>query len=653
MNLKIISWESKGLRSPDMHVQLDVHGLKKITLVQMPNGTGKTTTLNMIQAAMTGDARYWSAERVMDYRPTNASSDSATFKLELLIDNSPLTFELILDFDTKKVFYKTTSPEIGGVVEDWSPPTHIRRFLNKSFVGLFIFDGELAERLLKSDTQHAEAENAIDALCQLYLFDDCNNKLDKFWNDATKSVGPTTGQGLSIWKKKEVELKNRKDELIKLKNELEKKSTLFGKVIEELSASVGERLASEGGQKNEWVNAKDNESVLISSVDTIGSELMDIMRKPYLLNSCFSDALINLKDKMDKHQLPRKTSSQFFMELTEDKECICGRPMDAAAKSEILKNSNKYLGEDITGALNALKDDIVKYVTNVDENLFKDKKEELKIEVNEAFLATTKRQILENQFLESGGKALQDDQITLTKKEIEKDEIDESLEDINETDDGSDDLESFSLASITRQYKQARNKVNEISDTVNLHKQVETIQDVLNSAKKISRDLIREELTIECNKKINQVLRRNPVRISRIGRSLELEGQRGASAGQTLAIGYTFLASLLHKGQNEFPLVVDSPAGPIDPTVRKEVAEMIPDLCDQFLAFTTASEKLKFVKPLAKACNNDITYLTLFRKTEGSKDLMKDLPEQDVIETDSGVLVSGKEYFELFDNEDE
>ncbi|HIE73036.1 MAG TPA: hypothetical protein EYQ06_01975 [Flavobacteriales bacterium] len=653
MNLKIISWESKGLRSPDMCVKLDVNGLKKITLVQMPNGTGKTTTLEMIQAAMTGEARWWSSEKVMDYRPTNASFDSATFKLELLIDKSPLTFELILDFDTKKVFYKTISPEIGGIVDDWSPPTHVRRFLNKSFVGLFIFDGELAERLLKSDTQHAEAENAIDALCQLYLFDDCNKKLDEFWNDATRATGPTTGQGLSIWRRKEVDLKNRKDELFKLKDGLEKKSILLKKEIEELTGSITERLASEGGRKNEWVKAKDEESTLISNVDTVGSEFMEIMRKPYLLNSCFSDALINLKDKMDKHQLPRKTSSQFFMELIEDPECICGRPMNAEAKSTILKNSNKYLGEDITGTLNALKDDIVKYVTNADKNLFTLKKEELKGEVNKAFLATTSRQILENQFLESGGKALQDDQIKLTKLEAKDFEIDESLEDINEPDDGDDNLDSLSLASITRQYNKAKNKANEISDTVNLHKQVEIIQDVLNSAKKISRDLIRDELTIECNEKIQQVLKRNPVRISRIGRSLELEGQRGASAGQTLAIGYTFLASLLHKGQNEFPLVVDSPAGPIDPTVRKEVAEMIPDLCDQFLAFTTASEKLKFVKPLARACNNDITYLTLFRKTDGSKDLMQDLPKQGVIETDSGVLVSGKEYFELFDSEDE
>jgi len=653
MNLKIISWESKGLRSPDMRVKLDLHGLKKITLVQMPNGTGKTTTLNMIQAAMTGDARYWSAERVMDYRPANTNSDSAVFKLELLIDKIPLTFELILDFLNKKVFYKTTSPEIGGVVDDWSPPTHVRRFLNKSFVGLFIFDGELAERLLKSDTQHAEAENAIDALCQLYLFDDCNKKLDKFWSDATRDTGPTTGQGLSMWKKKLKVFEGRKSELTKLKSGLEEKSVSLEKEINDLSISVNERLASEGGVKDEWINAKDEENTLTSNVDTIGSEFMNVMRKPYLLNSCFCNALINLKDKMDKHQLPRKTSSQFFIELTEDLECICGRPMNAEAKSTILKNSSKYLGEDITGTLNALKDDIVKYVTNADKTAFNDKKEELRDEVSQAFVATTNRQILENQFLESGGEALQNDQKILTEKENEKREIDESLEDINEDDDGDNNQDSYSLASITRQYNQAKNKVNEISDTVNLHKQVEAIQDILNSAKKISRDLIRDELTIECNEKIKQVLRRNPVRISRIGRSLELKGQRGASAGQTLAIGYTFLASLLHKGQNEFPLVVDSPAGPIDPTVRKEVAEMIPNLCDQFLAFTTASEKLRFVKPLANACNNDITYLTLFRKIAGSEDLVKNLPKKGVIETDSGVLVSGKEYFELFDNEDE
>ena len=52
MELKIISWESKGLRCPDGKVNLYENGYKRFNFIQMPNGTGKTTYLELIQYAL-------------------------------------------------------------------------------------------------------------------------------------------------------------------------------------------------------------------------------------------------------------------------------------------------------------------------------------------------------------------------------------------------------------------------------------------------------------------------------------------------------------------------------------------------------------------------------------------------------------------------
>ena len=48
MNIEIKGWKSEGLRCPDVDFNLDKNK-RLITLIQMPNGTGKTTTLKLLK----------------------------------------------------------------------------------------------------------------------------------------------------------------------------------------------------------------------------------------------------------------------------------------------------------------------------------------------------------------------------------------------------------------------------------------------------------------------------------------------------------------------------------------------------------------------------------------------------------------------------
>ena len=84
-------------------------------------------------------------------------------------------------------------------------------------------------------------------------------------------------------------------------------------------------------------------------------------------------------------------------------------------------------------------------------------------------------------------------------------------------------------------------------------------------------------------------------------------------------VAYGFMATLFSNTERELPFVVDSPANSIDNKVREEVAELIPNLTEQFIAFTISSERNNFVKPLEKACASKVKYITLFRK--GDKEL--------------------------------
>ena len=95
----------------------------------------------------------------------------------------------------------------------------------------------------------------------------------------------------------------------------------------------------------------------------------------------------------------------------------------------------------------------------------------------------------------------------------------------------------------------------------------------------------------EANKRIEGLMPSNAIRIREITQSLVLQGQKAGSVGETLSIGYAFLATLFNRTEHQLPFIVDSPANPIDLEVRANVAELVPKLSHQFIAFTISSEK--------------------------------------------------------------
>lgn len=66
--LQIVKWKAEGFRCPDHEIIFlgEDDKIRPVTLIQMPNGTGKTTTLELLRAALSGSASegQWSKERI-------------------------------------------------------------------------------------------------------------------------------------------------------------------------------------------------------------------------------------------------------------------------------------------------------------------------------------------------------------------------------------------------------------------------------------------------------------------------------------------------------------------------------------------------------------------------------------------------------------
>ena len=105
MELQLIRWRYKGIRGglSDLEIELG-DPPPRWSLIQMPNGTGKTTTMALLRAALSG--RPPSADEVRAFR-ANDDVRSGEFELTLKIDSQLVRVLLKLDFEKGEMTYKT------------------------------------------------------------------------------------------------------------------------------------------------------------------------------------------------------------------------------------------------------------------------------------------------------------------------------------------------------------------------------------------------------------------------------------------------------------------------------------------------------------------------------------------------------------------
>lgn len=657
MRIDLVGWSSEGLRCPDVKIDLR-HGddVADVALIQMPNGTGKTTTLQLLNAALSGVATQWTPDKVRNLRRKGETHTKGSFKVTLLLEQKNfLTLEIVFDFSAGKARYMTTTAGSGGVVAGFMPPATIHRFLGPAFLSLFIFDGEFAARLL--DASKAEADQAVDALCQIYLLDDVVSFSDAFWEAETKAPGAKTSSGLKTWRDTRAGLVDREVELVNARKEGMTELASLDQRITTLKDDIDSRTSTDAALTEKLANARTALGEAQARVRSNASALMTAMRLPHALHPALGERLLTLHENFDKLRLPENTSAQFFEDLVDEKECICGRCMDEAAKKEIRTRSKGYLDVAESGSINAMKGEIHRFISTPEEDSGNARVQRLAkalaLAMREERAADGQVRALLQQMTDDGSEQVKALKSELAIAEARQIEVRELIEDINAPGDLATDInDTLSLAAVIAHRKDAESKIAKITDTLKLREQTDIVQAILKEATARARAQIKTELIEECNKRLAVILANDPLRIERIDRSIRLEDQDGASVGQILSVGYTFLMSVLRRGNNDFPLIVDSPAGPIDQGVRRRIGRLIPDLCSQFVGFTINTEREGFVPALEKTAKR-MRLLTVFRQTEGAQRLMADLPAGKFEKTANAVLVDDPTYFNAFDIEDE
>lgn len=656
MELRIQGWNSSGLTCPDISVSL-IDGVNKkgvVSIIQMPNGTGKTTTLDLLRASLTGVAASWSPSKVMRFR-SQSTPDEGYFRVDLSVDGKQLVFELSFDFTTGQISYVTTSPDVGGRRDGWEPPRDIRRFLHSQFVDLIVFDGEFAEDLL--DPAKTNAEHAVDAMSQLYLID----RAREFSEDEKKRIISEAGvtgssHALKQTEKKLYAVNAQIKKIRKIKEKIENQLKIGKDKEEKLKNRFDELVAQQEGADNQLLHAKQAVDNAKNSMMSASNDAFTAIRIPSLLSESFASSLREFNEGLESIQLPSSSSKQFFVELAEGQTCVCDRPITPDIKETILAKSESYLGQEHAGVINSIRTQIQSVVYK-DNDTDEDSKTAqyygniLTDTINELGNARTDMGELEAGLASPGGE-LADIRDELAEISRDNKKHEEVLDEINRTPKSGENHQSLCLSALKKQQLVLDRKLEKLTDTVDVGERTRIIQDILSRSKAESRDVIKERLIDMSNKSLSQILGQSPVTIDSINASVKLKNQDRGSPGQELAIGYVFLGNLLNQGTHSLPLVVDSPANPIDLTVRREISKILPSLCDQFVTFVTSSEKGDFTNGLA-ASSTEVQFMTIFRRLKATDKHLINLPLEGVIESEGYMLVEDRGFFDSFDIEEQ
>lgn len=632
MQMTVLELECKNIRKISS-LQLCFYKNDKViknNFVMMANGTGKTTIMQLIKGLLDGSALKWSAEKIKEFAPSFASSDSGEFSFTVKFDNRQYKYIFTLNYSTGTALIETVIPSRGRET-GLRLPEALKGIFTPEFVSRFVFDGEQAKKSM--DRTSNEAEETIRYLYRLDELDYILSMNNKILEDIQSAEGGSKGTNSAI-----SNLRTRKETVEKAITKLETErsrltsdlSTYQAQLKEKQDAlsEIHEQFNILNQEKQELIKeAEENRGAINSCIN----ELLSYIKSPYLLRETLSSRMLELGKGMQKLKLPKNSSKDFFVELAHSATCVCDRCIGDAEREAILKNAERYLGGDKQALLNIIKSCLI-------ESEFDSRAQDafnLLGELREQEENIGKRKTInEEKLLKAGGDKAQQLQSEIDNLvgsiAIAQDRLNriESKDEFNDELDEQNNLHKARLA-----LDDYEKKIASATRTNNALRRKAVVERLIQTIKIRATSALKTEIIRKTNEKIRTVITDDNIEIENIDRYIKLRDRNGASEGQTLSIGYCFLGTLFEEAELEFPFIIDSPTGKMDYDKRKAVAAIIPKVFNQMIAFVQSAEVDRFADRFYE--KPDTQFLTVIAPMDGG--------EVEVHE--------GKEYFDSYQKE--
>lgn len=601
------------------------------SFIMMANGTGKTTTMSLIKGVFDGSANGWSSSIVKTYAPTTVTSNNGEFSIKVKFDKKIYHYFLVFDYIAGTAKIETAAMpkgrENGRIL-----PESIKTIFTEEFVKRFVFDGEQAEKSM--DSKFDEAEQTIKYLYRLDKLDDILSANQKILSE----IQNTEGEGRNGSDSALSNLHTRRDEVKHTIRTLKFKADSYKKRIEEYEAEKAKKIAqrNEIDKKYKDLNQEKNNTIkeIEKNKKDISAKIAEIMRltkSPYLISQSLCDRMRELGASMTKLKLPKNTSKDFFTELAHSEKCVCDRCIGETEREAILRNAERYLGSNQQSVLNTIKSSIsgCEYDSSLNDAF-----EQLSELQEQATILNNRFNDNEEKLIKAGG-----DKAAELQSRIEEltENIGACKKSLNVIEAKSDPYETLTkdnnLCLANEALDELEKKIAAATNTNRALRRKEIVEELLNRIKQETTKSLKAEIVRKTNEKLKSVITDDKIEIESIDKYIKLKDRAGASEGQTLGIAYCFLGTLFEDAELQFPFIIDSPTGKMDFAKRQAVADIIPNVFNQMIAFVQSAEVERFADRFYN--NPDSQYITIIAS-----------PDDENVE-----VKYGKDYFDSYQRE--
>lgn len=601
------------------------------SFIMMANGTGKTTTMSLIKGVFDGSANGWSSSIVKTYAPTTVTSNNGEFSIKVKFDEKIYHYFLVFDYTAGTARIETAAMpkgrENGRIL-----PESIKTIFTEEFVKRFVFDGEQAEKSM--DSKFDEAEQTIKYLYRLDKLDDILSANQKILSE----IQNTEGGGRNGSESALSNLRTRRDKIEHTIKVLEFKASDYKKRIEKYEAEKADKMSQRNEIDKKYKDLNEEKNNINTEIENnkkdISAQIAEIMRltkSPYLISESLCNRMRELGLSMTKLKLPKNTSKDFFTELAHSEKCVCDRCIGEKEKEAILRNAERYLGSNQQSVLNTIKSSIssCEYDSSLSEAF--EKLSELQ---EQSTILNNRFKDNEEKLIKAGGDKAADLQSEIDKLIGEIAACKKSLNVIEAKNDPYETLtEDNNLPLAKEALEELEKKIASATNTNRALRRKEIVEELVNQIKQETTKSLKAEIVRKTNEKLKSVITDDKIEIESIDKYIKLKDRAGASEGQTLGIAYCFLGTLFEDAELQFPFIIDSPTGKMDFAKRQAVADIIPNVFNQMIAFVQSAEVERFADRFYS--NPDSQYITIIAS-----------PDDEAVEVNYG-----KEYFDSYQRE--
>ena len=647
MKLNLLGWKCEGLRCPDFNIQLDYNESSSATFLQMPNGTGKTTTLRLLKRSLY--KHDFKSTEIEEYKAKNSEyKKEGLFQAKFSVEGKIFYTTIKFDFEKKTYNYLSSLTDEGGQLSDFKLPEEIENIVDKELVDLLFVDLEQDVKPMFRSHQTG-AQEAIRKFCKINLLKNIINDFEEYKNKKRKE-NVKSGNIQTEINTEETRINKILNKIIEVEKKVEEYKNYLNETENEYTEGkrrLDEILENDTQHKNkikEYENRRDN---IKSKYDEILIKNFESIKTVGTYENTLKIEVIKFVNDLDEMGLPEEEVRIFFDKILKKENCICGELLTTEKIKIIQKEMNSFISIKEAGIITAIK-------AIVNENI--NKKEPVDLKLNSKKIQEYKQELdaLNENIKLIRDRALKDD-IDLSKKiesleenrAIKREFLDKTINQEWKAKHNEENTES--LISLKEQKKIVEKKLAELSGTRDIEEKVLKLTEIIEEAMKAAENQISKEITLECNKKINIMLTKNPIFINSIEKNIVLDGQLEGSTGQEARIGIIFLLTILERSTIQFPLIVDTPVKGMDNAAKRRTAHFISELKSQFLCFVIDSDKPNFTDEFYNLNKQNSNFITAFRRSD-EFDKIANLEDSNQVKNLSynGQVIHGYNFFTKF-----